>query len=699
MDVLGCFSPQGNLGAIHPVDSWVAGRGDVGRFHFTTRNYAHLHQSRAQIFTQRKMIHHCPLTHAQLGQRFPGDTHLPLTSQYSLPRLAFLWLFVLCLANHVQAQVLDNNFLNGRYGFRQLLISTNPAGQPIEARSMVGIISFDGRGNLSFQGTRNVGNNAPATFTGGGTYVVSPAGLVTMTNPLDLSSQLNARLGDGLLLGSTTDSAGNIFDLFLAAPLPSLPTSNATFQGSYAGLSLEVPNGIFFNVKNAFLRFNSAGNGTIGLVNASGQTTQSGRRILQQSIGATIYSVSSDGSGQLVFPPSAPLPAASQLVLGDKQIFIAAGGDMVLGGSTAQGAHDLFFAMRTSAAGASAPPFQGLFFAAGLRVDQSRPAAFSGALNALANGRSVWSRRQRLPGANLDVTQTVNYSLPEGGIGSLANNRLALSANGNVFLSSGVGFVETENYEFLIGVRARPLTGAGVFLNPAGILNSASFAPVTNPIAPGQFITLFGSGLGPATPLVAPTIPFPTNLGGISVTVQGRLAPLYFVSANQISALVPFATSGISADIVVRAGNQESNRVTVAVSRSSPGVYSLSQNGIGQAAMLKADFSVVSPANPARPGETILIYLTGLGALDPPIGDGAAAPTNALSRVTGNVNVYIGGQRATVSFAGAAPGFAGLYQVNAVIPPNAPTGSAVPLAIETQQSFHEMVDLPIAPAL
>jgi uncharacterized protein (TIGR03437 family) len=369
----------------------------------------------------------------------------------------------------------------------------------------------------------------------------------------------------------------------------------------------------------------------------------------------------------------------------------------LLGGSTAQGAHDLFFAMRTSAAGASAPPFQGLFYAAGLRVDQSRPGAFSGALNALANGRSVWSRRQRLPGANLDVTQTVNYSLPEAGIGSLANNRLALSANGNVFLSSGAGFVETENYEFLIGVRARPLTGAGVFLNPAGILNSASFAPVTNPIAPGQFITLFGSGLGPATPLVAPTIPFPTNLGGISVTVQGRPAPLYFVSANQISALVPFATSGISADVVVRAGNQESNRVTVAVSRTAPGVYSLSQNGIGPAAMLKADFSVVSPANPARPGETILIYLTGLGALDPPVGDGAAAPANTLSRVTSNVNVYIGGQRATVSFAGAAPGFAGLYQVNAVIPANAPAGSAVPLAIETLQSFHEMVDLPIAP--
>lgn len=623
---------------------------------------------------------------------------MPDTSKYSLPGLSFLWLFLFCLANHVQAQVLDNNFLNGRYGFRQLLLSTNAAGQPIEARSMVGILSFDGRGNLSFQGTRNVGNNAPSTFTGGGTYTVSPAGLVIMTSPLDLGSQLNARLGDGLLLGSTTDSAGNLFDLFVAAPLPSLPTSNATLQGSYAGLSLEVPNGIFFNVKNAFLRFNAAGNGNIGLVNASGQTTQNGRRILQQSIGTTIYSVNSDGSGQLVFPPTAPFPAATQLVLGDKQIFVAAGGDIVLGGSTAQGAHDIFFAMRSPAPGAAPSPFQGLFYAAGLRIDQSRPGAFSGALNALGNGRSVWSRRQRLPGVNQDVTQALTYTLAEANTGSLATNRFALSASGNVFLSSGAGFVETENYEFLIGVRARPLTGAGVFLNPAGILNSASFAPVTNPIAPGQFITLFGSGLGPATPLVAPTVPFPTSLGGISVTVQGRPAPLYFVSANQISALVPFATSGISADVVVRAGNQESNRVTVGVSRTAPGVYSLSQNGIGPAAMLKADFSIVSPTNPGRPGETILIYLTGLGAVDPPVGDGAAAPTNTLSRITSNVNVYIGGQRATVSFAGAAPGFAGLYQVNAVIPPNVPAGNAVPLAIETLQSFHEMVDLPIAPA-
>jgi uncharacterized protein (TIGR03437 family) len=149
--------------------------------------------------------------------------------------------------------------------------------------------------------------------------------------------------------------------------------------------------------------------------------------------------------------------------------------------------------------------------------------------------------------------------------------------------------------------------------------------------------------------------------------------------------------------VVVRLGNQESNRVTVPVSRSSPGIYTTSQNGIGSGAILKTDFTIVSAANAPRRGDTILIYLTGLGALNPALSDGAAASPTVLSRVTDSVNVYIGGQRATVSFAGAAPGFAGLYQLNVVIPASAPIGSAVPLAVETTTSFHDMVDLAIQP--
>ncbi len=606
-------------------------------------------------------------------------------------------LAIVLFATQLHAQVLDNGFLSGRYGFRQLLLSTNTGGQPIEARSMVGIISFDGRGSFSFLGTRNVGNSFAASFSGNGSYTVSPAGTTSMTSPLDSNSQLNLRFSGGLLTGSTTDSAGNVFDLFVAVPISIATTSNLTLNGNYVGVSLDVPNGLFFNVKNTFFRMTSNGLGSFGFATVTGQTAQQGRRVLSQSLGPVAYSMAPDGTGGINFPLSSPFTAQTQLLIGDKQIFVSNNGDYLVGGSTSQGAHDFFFAMRASTTSLTNQDFSGLYFGSGLRIDSSKPSSFVGAVNALGNGRAVWSRRNRQVEGIVDSTAVNSYSISADGVGSILNNRLAVGSNGNVFIAAGVSLVDSDAYEITIGAKARSLNGTGIFINPAGVLNGASFAPVANPIAPGQFVTIFGTNLSTSAPIVAAATPFPLSLGGVIVTIQGRAAPIYFVSANQISALVPFATSGPTADIVIRQGNVESNRVVVPVSRTSPGIYSLTQNGIGPGAILKSDFSVVSSTNAARRGDTVLIYLTGLGALNPTLADGAAAPTTSLLRVTEAVNVYIGGVRATVSFAGAAPGFAGLYQLNVVVPASAPVGSAVPLAIETSNAFHDMVDIAIQP--
>ena len=607
-----------------------------------------------------------------------------------------IYLAIMLVASQLQGQVLDNNFLSGLYGFRQVLISTNPAGQPIEMRSMVGVFSFDGRGNYSYKGTRNLNNNPPNAATGGGSYNISASGFVALANPLDANSTMNLRLGSGLLLGSTTDSSGNLFDLLVAVPLSPVATSNATLTGAYAGTSIEFPNSLFFNVKNSFMRFSANGLGSMGAVSASGQTVQSGKRVLLQSIVPSTYSISSDSSGLMIFPPTGPYTTTNQVLLGDKQIYISAGGDYVIGGSISQGSHDLVFAMRTLPAAATAKNFNGLYYGAGLKVEQSRPSSFSGAVNALGTGKAVWSRRVRQPEGNVDSTAINDYSINPDGVGSLMTNRFAIGVNNNLFLSCGTSFVDSDNYEVIIGVKTRDLSGTAPFLNPAGVLNGASFAPVGNPIAPGQFMALFGTGLGPATPVIA-AAPFPSSLGGVSVSVQGRPAPMYFVSNNQISALVPFATSGTSAEVVVKVGNVESNRVTLPVSRTSPGIYSNSQNGIGSGAILKADFSIVTVSNPTRRGDTVLVYLTGLGGLETALADGTASSLTVLNRITDFVNVYIGGIKSTVTFAGAAPGFAGLYQINVQIPATAPIGSAVPLAIETNSSFHDIVYIAIAP--
>ena len=237
------------------------------------------------------------------------------------------------------------------------------------------------------------------------------------------------------------------------------------------------------------------------------------------------------------------------------------------------------------------------------------------------------------------------------------------------------------------------LAGSGVFLNPQGVVNGASFAPAGDSIAPGEFITLFGSNLASSN-RTAP--PYPPALGGVSVLINGRQAPIYLISSGQINALVPYATVESPATITVNNNGTSSNTVNVPLTRTAPGVFSLDSTGIGPGAILHANFSPVNAAKPAKIGETVLVFLTGLGAVNPPVADGTAG---GASKAAAPVNVLIGGVTATVGYAGLAPGFPGLYQLNVTVPADlvvTATGP-FPLAIQTPDSFNDQVDLILGP--
>ena len=96
--------------------------------------------------------------------------------------------------------------------------------------------------------------------------------------------------------------------------------------------------------------------------------------------------------------------------------------------------------------------------------------------------------------------------------------------------------------------------------------------------------------------------------------------------------------------------------------------------GVGQAAALHPDFSLVTTARPAQIGETIAVYLTGLGDVTPAVADGALGPSNPPSLTTNNITAFISGKAATVTYAGLAPQLAGLYQVNITIPAGVSAG-------------------------
>ena len=224
-------------------------------------------------------------------------------------------------------------------------------------------------------------------------------------------------------------------------------------------------------------------------------------------------------------------------------------------------------------------------------------------------------------------------------------------------------------------------------------MNAASFAPAGNPIAPGEFISLYGSGLAKSLQQTVPPYPTGAGLNGVTVLINNLPAALYFVSSGQINCIVPYAVAGPTATVVVNNAGTNSNSVTVPVAVTAPGMFSATQNGIGSGAIRHSDFSLVNAAHPAVGGETVLLYLTGLGVVSPALADGVGSSSleNAAP-----VTVLVGGNAGVVSYSGLAPGFPGLYQINVTLPPIPPgvTGT-IPLAIYTNNAYHDQVAIPI----
>jgi len=164
--------------------------------------------------------------------------------------------------------------------------------------------------------------------------------------------------------------------------------------------------------------------------------------------------------------------------------------------------------------------------------------------------------------------------------------------------------------------------------------------------------------------------------------VNGTAAPIYFASDRLIAAQVPATLApGSTATVQVMSSAGSSASVSLKVVPAKPGVFTYQVPGIGQAKAANQDGSAngdgttVANSRAAAPGSIISVYASGLGTVDPAIPAGAPAPASPLSRVTLPVSATIGGLAATVTYAGAAPGLFGTYQVNVIVPLGAPSGA------------------------
>jgi uncharacterized protein (TIGR03437 family) len=226
---------------------------------------------------------------------------------------------------------------------------------------------------------------------------------------------------------------------------------------------------------------------------------------------------------------------------------------------------------------------------------------------------------------------------------------------------------------------------SGPFIASGGVVSGADFLPG---VAPGAWITIQGANLSTTTRTWTNAdfseSNLPTQLDGVSVTVDGKSAYVYFISPTQLNVLSPDdATQGV-VPVQVRTAQEMSNVVDAIETAISPALFTFPQQGGKYVAAVSADGTYIGPPNlisglttvPASPGETILLFGTGFGPTTPPTPIGQLIDSAPLAN---QVIVQIGGVAANTLFAGIVT--PGLYQFNVVVP-NVPNGdNAVSLEV------------------
>ena len=231
--------------------------------------------------------------------------------------------------------------------------------------------------------------------------------------------------------------------------------------------------------------------------------------------------------------------------------------------------------------------------------------------------------------------------------------------------------------------------------------------------SPGMLASIFsfpGKSFGDQT-AVNGDIPVPTSLGDVQVTVAGIPAPVLYASPSQINFQVPGATPvGDLQEIQV--SRASTGQVLASwlfrIDSVSPGLFTTNATGSGQVFALNQDNSVNDATHPAKAGTYVSLFATGQGAIDGMPPDGQPAPTNTLIMTPQVPDVFINATQvpgSDVQFSGLAPGFVGLWQINAKVPTNVPPGdvnvfirvNGIPSALDQTGTIRRATTIRVTP--
>ena len=222
----------------------------------------------------------------------------------------------------------------------------------------------------------------------------------------------------------------------------------------------------------------------------------------------------------------------------------------------------------------------------------------------------------------------------------------------------------------------------------AGIVQAAT--QTAEPLAPNTIATVYGSNLSWTTYAVETSDivngELPTQLQGVSVLVNGIPCNLFYVSPGQINFLTPYEIVTASAVVLVVRQGAAGPPVTIPMAVTAPAFFVWGGN---LAVAEHADGSLITPQAPAQSGEVVVLYAGGLGRTSPDIASGQVVSVATTILLAAQLQILLNGSpcpAGSVLYAGLAPGFVGLYQINLRLPDNLPSDPEIQIAIGSQVS-------------
>jgi len=579
-------------------------------------------------------------------------------------------------------------------------------------------VTLDSSGNIYIADTSNfrlrvvTTNGIISTFAGTGFSSYSGDGGTAVTAQISGAQGMTVDKFGNLFVADTANNvvrevAGGVISTFAGNGVVGFLGDN----GNAVSAQLSGPLGVaadgagdLFIADSGNDRVREVTSGTITTVAGNGNSQFTGDGTPAVSAPLSVASIAIDGSGDLFIGD--PINFRVREVLANGNIATVAGNG-VPGFSGDNGPAS---AAQLSAVAGVAVDSSGNVYVSDAGNQRIRKISSAGTITTVAGNGTAGFSGDGGPAISAQLHNPSGVTVDMAGnlyIADTSNNRVReVSTTGVITTIAGNG-ISAYTGDGGSGVDAALSLPAGLALGKAGILYVADtgnnairlLTPVTQtviissvvdsasesaiPFSPGKIAVIYGSGLGPAQLAINQPVNgyFGDQLAGTTVSFRGVSAPIYYASATQVAAIVPYEISGsTSVPVEVSYQGQLSAPFNVSFAPVSPGLFTANATGAGQAAAINVvDGTLNTAANPVKIGAYISLYATGEGQTSPNGIDGKLSPSMLpIPAPVQKVTATVGGIAATVAYAGAVPGVvAGLMQVNIQIPAsstNATTG-------------------------